>query len=115
MLAFGNREGPERAPEILAQMGERSVCAGVGELPGYGGVLDVVNRVQVEEMANRESYVNVRGERVEDLVCAHVGVGVDDTLAAALHVARYERGIGAMAGVRAECALAPSNVGEIDS
>lgn len=49
---------------------------------------------------------------------AHVGVGVDDTLAAALHDARYERGIGTMAVVRAECALAPSNVGgvgEIDS
>lgn len=58
-----------------------------------------------------ESYVNVRGERVEDLVGAHMAVGVDDTLTAALHIARYERGIGAMAGVRVECALATSNVG----
>ena len=45
VLAFGDREGPERAPEILAQMGERSVCAGVGELSGYGSVLVTVNRV----------------------------------------------------------------------
>jgi hypothetical protein len=47
-------------------------------------------------------------------VCAHVGVGVDDTLAAALHVAEYERGIGTMAGVRADCALSPSNVGGVE-
>jgi hypothetical protein len=50
-------------------------------------------------------------------VCAHVGVGVDDTLAAALHVAGYERGIGAMAGeggmrtVSVQC----RRRGEIDS
>lgn len=47
-----------------------------------------------------------------------MGVGVDDTLTATLHCVGYEREEGAMAGVRAECALAPSNVGgegEIDS
>lgn len=43
-----------------------------------------------------DTHVKSRGEGVEDLVGAHVGVGVDDTLAAALHDARYERGIGAM-------------------
>jgi hypothetical protein len=47
-------------------------------------------------------------------VCAHMGVCVDDTLTAALHVGGYERGIEAMAGVRAECALSPSNVGGVE-
>jgi hypothetical protein len=32
-----------------------------------------------------DTHVKSRGEGVEDLVGAHVGVGVDDTLAAALH------------------------------
>jgi hypothetical protein len=32
-----------------------------------------------------DAHVKIRGEGVEDLVGAHVGVGVDDTLAAALH------------------------------
>ena len=50
MFAFGDREGPERAPEILSQMSEGGVCAGVGELPGYGGVLGGVNRVYMEEL-----------------------------------------------------------------
>lgn len=47
-----------------------------------------------------------------------MGVGVNDTLAATLHLPNYEREIRAIAGVRAECALAPSKVGgvgEIDS
>jgi hypothetical protein len=65
-------------------------------------------------MANREAYVNVRGERIEDLVCAHMGVCVDNTLTAALHLAGYERRIEAMASVRAECALSPSNVGGVE-
>jgi hypothetical protein len=56
--------------------------------------------------------VKIRGERVEDLVGSHVGVGVNDTLAAALHVAGCERSGNAMASVRVDCALAlPSNVG----
>jgi hypothetical protein len=53
VLAFGNREGPERAPEIFAQMGEGGVCAGVGELPGYRSVLYVVSSVWMEEISGR--------------------------------------------------------------
>lgn len=34
------------------------------------------------------AHMKIRGERVDDLVGAHMGVGVDDTLAAALHGAR---------------------------
>jgi hypothetical protein len=51
--------------------------------------------------------VKIRGERVEDLVCAHVGVCVNDTLAAALHIAGCEGSGNAMASVRVDCALAP--------
>jgi hypothetical protein len=50
--------------------------------------------------------VKIRGERVEDLIGAHVGVGVDDTLAAALHVAGCEGSGNAMASVRVDYALA---------
>ena len=55
-----------------------------------------VSGMQVCVGGGGDAHVKVRGEGVEDLVGAHVGVGVDDTLAAALHDARYERGIGAM-------------------
>lgn len=47
-----------------------------------------------------------RGERVEHLVGAHMGVGVNDTLAAALHGAGCVESNGAMASVRVSCALA---------
>jgi hypothetical protein len=57
--------------------------------------------------------VKIRGERVEDLVGAHVGVGVNDTLAAALHIAGCEGSGNAMASVRVDYLRtgAPSNVG----
>ena len=44
-----------------------------------------VSRVQAYGGDGGDAHVKVRGEGVEDLVGAHVGVGVDDTLAAALH------------------------------
>jgi hypothetical protein len=53
VLAFGDRKGPERAPEILAQMGEGGVGAGVGELSGHGGVLEFVNRKSIEEIGEQ--------------------------------------------------------------
>jgi hypothetical protein len=37
-----------------------------------------------------DAHVKIRGERVEDLVGAHVGVGVNDTLATALHAVGCE-------------------------
>jgi hypothetical protein len=57
--------------------------------------------------------VKIRGERVEDLVGAHVGVGVNDTLAAALHVAGCEGSGNSMASVRVDYLRtgASSNVG----
>jgi hypothetical protein len=59
-----------------------------------------------------DAHMKIRGERVEDLVGAHVGVGVDDTLAAALHIAGCEGSGNAMASMRIDCALAlSSNVG----
>ena len=57
---------------------------------------DNVSRMQAHVGDGGDAHVKIRGKGVEDLVGAHVGVGVDDTLAAALHDARYERGIGAM-------------------
>ena len=54
-----------------------------------------------------DTHVKSRGEGVEDLVGAHVGVGVDDTLAAALHDVEWKVGAGV-----GECALpAASNAG----
>ena len=48
----------------------------------------------------RDAHVKIRGEGVEDLVGAHMGVGVDDTLAAALHDVECEGDTGVV-----ECAL----------
>lgn len=71
----------------------------------------VVSRVHVWVEGGGGTHVKVRGEGVEDLVGAHVGVGVDDTLAAALHVGGCEID-GGECEVRVDCALAPpSSVG----
>lgn len=51
--------------------------------------------------------MKVWGEGVKHLVGAHVRVGVDDTLTAALYSGGCERHGGAMASARAECALSP--------
>lgn len=61
-------------------------------------------------MDSEEAHVEVRGEGVEDLVGAHVRVGVDDTLTAALYSGGCEGHVGAMASARAECALALRSV-----
>jgi len=71
-----------------------------------------VSRVQAYGGDGGDAHVKVRGEGVEDLVGAHVGVGVDDTLAAALH----DVGYGGDGGATGECegrlrTCAPSNVG----
>jgi len=56
-----------------------------------------------------DAHVKVGSEGVEDLVGAHVGVGVDDTLTAALHDVGCEGDTGVV-----ECALpAPSNAGSL--
>ena len=49
----------------------------------------------------RDAHVKIRGEGVEDLVGAHMGVGVNDTLAAALH----DVGCEGDSGGGGECAL----------
>jgi hypothetical protein len=68
----------------------------------------VVSRMQACMGDDRDTHVKSRGEGVEDLVGAHVGVGVDDTLAAALHDLGCEGGTGCVV----ECALpAASNAG----
>lgn len=56
-----------------------------------------------------DAHVKSRGEGVKDLVGAHMGVGVNDTLAAALHDVGCEVGAGVV-----ECALpAPSNAASL--
>jgi hypothetical protein len=62
----------------------------------------VVSRMQAYVGDGGDAHVEVRGEGVEDLIGAHMGVGVDDTLAAALHDVGCEGGSGGSGG---ECAL----------
>lgn len=59
-----------------------------------------VSRMQAYTGDGGDAHVKVRGEGVEDLVGAHMGVGVDDTLAAALHDVGFEGDRGVV-----ECAL----------
>ena len=61
----------------------------------------VVSRVQEWVGDEGDAHVKIRGEGVEDLVGAHMGVGVDDTLAAALH----DVGCEGDSGGGGECAL----------
>jgi hypothetical protein len=69
----------------------------------------VVSGMQAHMGDEGDTHVKRRGEGVEDLVGAHVGVGVNDTLAAALHDVGYEGDAGV---VVVECALpAASNAG----
>jgi hypothetical protein len=52
-----------------------------------------------------EAHVKLGRERVKDLVRAHMGIGVNDTLAAALHGFGCVWSSIAMANVRVDCAL----------
>ena len=60
----------------------------------------IVSRMQAHLGDGGDAHMKVRGEGVEDLVGAHMGVGVDDTLAAALHDVECEGDTGVV-----ECAL----------
>lgn len=89
VLALGNCQSPEGSPEILSEFGERCVCASVRELLCYECILrrSAGNKYILD---GSDTHVKIRGEGVENLMGAHVRVGVNDTLSIALDTAGYD-------------------------